>query len=97
MKTYLAFAFMVGIIVGYKLPPGTFKPWDLDGRYYGGELVKHVQDKFYTLCNKGKVVYVYNQDNILVNWTECKDVNYYDGSFHDIGLDLHSSRQLVLQ
>jgi hypothetical protein len=87
-----------GIGIGSKLPQGFFKPWDQDGNFYGGELVKHTPEPanpgdFYNLCKQGKVVYVHNQKQILVEWTGCTDIDFPNlrGGF----LDLHSSSNLV--
>lgn len=84
-------------MIGYKLPNGFFKPWSLDGKFYGGELVKHRPESadmgnFYTLCDVGKVMYVYNQNHILVEWSKCNrmKLQQYKNGF----LDIHSANSL---
>ena len=62
-----------------------------------GELVKHTKEEhpFYNLCDRGKVVYVYNQENILVEWTKCDKI---DNSQVKTGfLDLHNKESLELR
>jgi hypothetical protein len=100
MKDSLGIYFLIfcgALVVGTWLPQGFFKPWYEDSKFYGGELVKYSPEAknadFYNFCDQGKVIYVYNQNNILVEWSKCDRMDFpqYRNGF----LDLHVATNLV--
>lgn len=96
IKAIALYAFCAGIVVGTRLPEGFFKPWTEDGNFYGGEHVRHDSegaDPFYTLCDEGKVVYVYDQNHIVVHWSKCDRIP--DPEAKKGFLEIHELRNLV--
>ncbi len=93
---YVSLIFIVGILVGNNMPTIRPTPWYDDGNFYRGDLVKHTPEldhKYYSFCKQGQVMYVYDQNHILVEWTQCEELPFENarGGF----LDLHSKTGLI--
>lgn len=77
------------------------RPWFEDGHIYAQDVVVYMSeentpnDKFYSFCKEGKVLYVKDESHVLVEWKKCQDMPFEH--LRDGFLDLHSAKTLKLK